>query len=422
MRTPASGGHTRWIICGFLFFATTVNYIDRQVLGILKPVLSEELHWTEADFGWMVSAFQFAYALMMPLAGRMLDYLGVRLGYAAAATAWSLASMAHALARTSLQFIAARFALGIGEASNFPAAIKAVSEWFPEKERALATGLLNSGSNVGAMVAPVLVPLIALHFGWRSAFIATGSLDLLWVAAWLAYFRKPAQHPGVSKQELSYIESDAAPAVTYKLPIPELLGTRQAWAFILGKFMTDPVWWFFSFWIPSFLSRTYGLKLTQLGLPLIAIYLAADAGSIGGGWLSAGFAARGWNRNRARKTAMLVCALCATPVMALVKVDGLWPAVALVGLAAAAHQGWSANLFTLVPDMMPRGSVGTVAGLGGFAGSISGMLIAPVIGYWLDISGKAYRPLFFIGGTAYLLALGVIQLLAPRLEKVEATV
>ncbi len=412
--------HVRWVICGLLFFATTVNYMDRQVLGILKPSLERDLHWSEADYGWMVSAFQLAYAMMMPVAGRLLDQIGVRAGYALAAILRSLASMSHALCRTSWQFIAARFGLGIGEASNFPAAIKTVAEWFPEKERALATGLLNSGSNMGAMLAPFLVPFFAARFGWRSAFVATGCLDLIWVAVWLGYFHKPAEHSKVSPSELAYIEAGSAAEPTARIPYAELLKHRQPWAFIAGKFMTDPVWWFYLFWVPGFLNRAYGLKLTELGPPLIAIYLAADAGSIIGGWMASAFAKRGWSPNKARKVTMLICALAATPVTALFAVNSLWPAVALISAAAAAHQGWSANLYTVVSDLFPRSAVGSVVGLGGLAGSVGGMLAAPMIGYWLDLSGDSYRPIFFIGGTAYLCALAVIQLLIPRLKRFEA--
>jgi MFS transporter, ACS family, hexuronate transporter len=412
--------HIRWVICGLLFFATTVNYMDRQVLGILKPMLERDLHWSEADYGWMVSAFQLAYALMMPIAGRLLDRIGVRTGYALATLVWSLASMSHALCRTSWQFIAARFGLGIGEASNFPAAIKTVAEWFPEKERALATGLLNSGSNMGAMVAPFLVPFFALRFGWRSAFLATGGLDLVWVAVWLLYFRKPEQHPKISPAELAYIEAGQAVEPPAQIPYAGLLKHRQAWAFIAGKFMTDPVWWFYLFWVPGFLNRAYGLKLTELGPPLIAIYLSADAGSIIGGYMASAFAKRGWTPNKARKVTMLLCALAATPVTALFAVNSLWPAIALISIATAAHQGWSANLYTVVSDLFPRNAVGSVVGLGGLAGSVGGMLVAPMIGYWLDLSGGAYRPIFFIGGTAYLFALLVIQLLIPRLQRVAA--
>jgi ACS family hexuronate transporter-like MFS transporter len=391
--------------------------MDRQVLGILKPMLERDMHWSETDFSHMVFAFQLAYALMMPVAGRLIDWLGVRTGYALAAAIWSLASMSHALARTSFQFMLARFGLGLGESANFPAAIKAVAEWFPEKERALATGILNSGSNVGAMVAPFLVPFVALRLGWQAVFFVTGGLDLIWIAVWLSYFREPAQHRGVSGAELNYIQSDPVQVSVHRIPYLALLGTRQAWAFTVGKFMTDPAWWFYLFWIPSFLNRTYHLPIDRLGPPLIVIYLAADVGSILGGGLSTAFMARGFNANWARKTSMLICALGAVPVAGILWTRSLWPAVALISMAAAAHQGWSANLYTLVSDLFPKRAVGSVVGLGGFAGAISGTMSALFIGPWLDSSHRAYGPLFVIAGLAYVLAFCAIQTLTPHLKR-----
>lgn len=423
MKKPQES-HVRWVICGLLFFATTVNYIDRQALGILKPTLAKDLHWSEADYGWIVSAFQFAYALTMPLAGRIVDLVGTRLGYALAVLVWSTAAMSHSLARTWGQFVAARFGLGMGEAANFPAAIKTVAEWFPEKERALATGIFNSGSNVGAVAAPLLIPVVAYRLGWRATFVVTGTFDLIWLAAWLAYYRRPAEHRGVSEAELAYIgalidteSGNSETGQTGGEGWGKLLTKRAAWAYIAGKFVTDPVWWFFLFWIPALLQTTYQLPLTSLGLPLAAIYIAADAGSILGGWLSAGMISRGWSLNAARKTAMFLCACAATPVISLVVVRGLWATVALIGIAAAAHQGWSANLYTLVSDTFPRRTVGSVIGLGGLVGGLSGILAAPVIGYWLDFSGGAYRPLFVVGGLAYLAALGIIQILVPKIAR-----
>jgi ACS family hexuronate transporter-like MFS transporter len=406
----------RWVICGLLFFATTVNYLDRQVLGILKPVLGREMHWSESDYGWIVFCFQMAYASMMPVAGRVMDWLGERTGYALAVLIWSAASMSHSIARTTAQFMAARFVLGIGESSNFPAAIKTVADWFPRQERALATGIFNSGSNVGAIAAPLLVPFIAARLGWRPVFLATGALDLVWLAAWLYFYRRPSEHKKLSESERAYIQAGQPLEAAARVPYAKLIGTRQAWAFILGKFITDPVWWFYLFWIPGFLNQSYGLDLTRLGPPLIAIYLSADLGSIGGGWLAGKFAALGWGSNRSRKMAMLVCASAALSIVFLLSTRTVWPAVALLSLAAAAHQGWSANLFTLVSDLFPAPAVGSVTGMGGFAGSFSGMLAAPLIGYWLDFSHGSYRPLFVLGGGAYLLALGVIQWLTPRLE------
>ena len=410
----------RWYICGLLFFATTVNYVDRQVLGILKPTLERELGWHESDYGWLVFAFQLAYAIMMPLAGRIIDWLGTRVGYALAVIVWSLASMSHSLASSSFQFAMARFALGIGEAANFPAAIKTIADWFPQRERALATGIFNSGSNVGAIVAPLMVPVVAAHFGWRSAFLATGGLDLIWLAFWLVFYRQPRQHPRLSEAELALIESgrEAAPKqgpVRYAT----LLSRRAAWAFLLGKFLTDPVWWFYLFWLPGFLNRNYGLNLTQLGPPLITIYLAADVGSVGGGWLSSFLLKRGWSLTGARKTAMLVCALAVTPVVGIMYAGGnLWLAVGLISIATAAHQGWSANLYTLTSDVFPRSAIGSVVGLGGLGGAIGGMLVAPAVGYWLDFSHGSYGPLFLVAGSMYLVALTIIHLLLPKLDPV----
>jgi ACS family hexuronate transporter-like MFS transporter len=410
----------RWYICGLLFFATTVNYVDRQVLGILKPTLEKELGWHESDYGWVVFAFQCAYAIMMPLAGRIIDRLGTRLGYALAVIVWSFASMSHALARTALQFAAARFALGIGEAANFPAALKTVADWFPKSERALATGIFNSGSNIGAIVAPLMVPWIAAQFGWRFSFLATGGMDLVWLVAWLAFFRQPREHPLLAPAELALIEQGRGVESTRKVPYSELLKHRGAWAFLFGKFLTDPVWWFYLYWLPGFLNTTYGLDLTHLGPPLIAVYVSADIGSIGGGWLPTLFLRRGWGMGSARKGAMLVCALLVLSVIGVMFAGRhLWLAVTLISIAAAAHQGWSANLFTIPSDVFPRTTVGSVVGFGGLGGAVGGMLVAPAIGYWLQFSHGAYGPLFFIAGAMYLVALGLIQLLLPRFESVK---
>jgi len=417
---PQRVGHVRWYICGLLFYATTVNYVDRQVLGLLKPIIGKELGWREAEFGWVVFAFQGAYAFLMPVAGRIIDWLGTRLGYALAVVVWSCAAMSHALARTTLQFAVARFALGIGEAGNFPAAIKTVTDWFPQRERALATGIFNSGSNIGAIVAPLIVPIVALHFGWRSSFLATGVLDAVWLALWLTTYRPPKENRFLSKGERAYIESDGTAEQTRRIPYRTLLRTRPAWAFLLGKFLTDPVWWFYLYWLPGFLNRKYGLDLSHLGPPLIAIYLAADIGSIGGGWLSSRLLLHGMSVTRARKTALLTCALAVVPVSCVMLTGGnLWFTVSLIGLAAAGHQGWSANLYTLTSDTFPRSVIGSVVGLGGFGGAIGGMLVAPLIGYWLDFSHEAYGPLFIVAGLMYLITLGVIHRLLPTVRQVE---
>jgi ACS family hexuronate transporter-like MFS transporter len=413
-------GHVRWAICGLLFFATTVNYMDRQVLGILKPVLAREQGWNEAEFGWVVFAFQCAYALMMPIAGRVIDYLGTRIGYALAVLVWSLASMAHAFATGPLQFAMARFGLGIGEAGNFPAAIKTVADWFPKSERALATGIFNSGSNIGAIAAPLIVPFVAARLGWRASFFVTGGLDFVWLAFWLLYFRPPRQHRSVQPAELALIESDQATEPARRVPFTVLLRRRAAWAFLIGKFLTDPVWWFYLFWLPGFLNRAFGLDLTQLGPPLIAIYVAADVGSIGGGWLSSFFIKRGWQLSSARRAAMLTCAIAVLSVVFVMYAGkNLWLTVALISVAAAAHQGWSANLYTTVSDVFPRSTVGSVIGLGGLGGAVGGMLVAPAVGYWLDLSHGAYGPLFFVAGAMYLVALALMKIILPHPKPIE---
>jgi len=415
-RASRPSSNVRWLICGLLFFATTVNYVDRQVLSILKPTLQTEFGWNETDYGWIVFGFQFAYALVMPIAGRVIDHIGTRLGYTIAVVAWSLASASHALASGFWSFTVARFALGAGEAANFPTAIRTVADWFPQKERSFATGIFNSGSNVGVIVAALSVPLLTLHFGWRAAFLVTGALGLLWVIPWLLWFRKPADHPRVSESELAHIQSGGPPEAITKVPVREILKYGAARAFIIGKFMTDGVWWFYLTWIPGFFNTIYHVNLTNIGLPLIVIYLMADVGSVGGGWLFAGMVSRGWTPNRSRKVAMLICAAMAVPVMYVYYVQSIWPAVILIGLAAAAHQGWSANLFTMASDAFPRRTVGSVVGIGGLAGAIGGMIVQPAVGKWLDFSGKAYGPIFVIAGSMYLVALLLIHWMVPNLE------
>src|SRR5258707_7734773 len=405
-------GHYRWVICALLFFATTINYIDRQVLGILASPLQKELGWSESQYGWIAAAFTGAYAVGLVVVGRMMDRLGTRKGFSIAVVFWSVAAMGHALARTAFGFGIARGGLGLSEAGNFPAAIKTVAEWFPKKERALAAGIFNSGSNVGAIVAPLTVPWIAINYGWRWAFIITGALGFVWLVFWITLYRKPEEHPRVSSAELAYIRSDPVEPVA-RIPWARLLPHRQTWAFAAGKFCTDPIWWFFLFWLPKFLHETYGLTLSGLGLPLVVIYLAADVGSIGGGWLSSTLIKRGRSVNGRRRTAMLICALCVVPIIFAARASGLWVAVGLIALATAAHQGWSANLFTLVSDMFPRRAVGSVVGIGGFAGSTARMLIATVTGYLLQWA-CSYVPIFFLAASAYLLALLVLHLLASR--------
>jgi ACS family hexuronate transporter-like MFS transporter len=412
--------HLRWWICGLLFFATTINYIDRQVLGILKPELKNKLGWDEEQYGYIVFAFQLSYAIMQPLAGRFIDWLGTRLSYLWAVIVWSIAAMGHALANNAMQFSIARFALGFGEAANFPAAIKTVTDWFPAKERALATGIFNSGSNVGAIIAPLVVPWIAINWGWRMAFIITGAIGFTWVIAWLMLFRQPREHPNLGAQELALIEKDHEPESAVKVPFSTLIRMRQAWAFLIGKFMTDPIWWFYLYWLPGFLYDNYKLNLTQLGPPLIAVYLAADVGSVGGGWISSTLIARGWTLNAARKFAMLVCATAVTSAIFVMWAgSNMWLAVTLVSIAAAAHQGWSANMFTLASDIFPRKWIGSVVGLGGMAGAFGGMLFAPAVGKWLKFSDGMYGPVFVLCGSIYLVALLVVHLLVPKIDEMK---
>ena len=423
------------MICALLFFASTINYVDRQVIGILKTTLQEEFGWSEIDYADIIFAFQMAYAIAFLFAGRMIDWLGTKKGYVVALVIWSIAAIAHAeapvfgaaaasvLAVIGLSysasvagFIVARLALGFGEAGNFPAAVKVTAEWFPRKERAFATGLFNSGTNVGALLTPLVVPWITINWGWYWAFVITGALGFLWLFFWIPLYTLPENNPNVGAAELAHIKSDPPDPPTH-IPWLKLLRYRQTWAFALGKFLTDPVWWLYLFWIPDFLNRNYGINLSTIGLPLVAIYLIADVGSIGGGWLSSAFIKRGWTVNAGRKTAMLVCALAVLPMAFASRATDLWAAVALVGLAASAHQGWSANLFTLTSDMFPRQAVGSVVGLGGFAGAVGGMLIAKITGYILQTTGS-YIPIFFMAAFAYLVALLVIHILVPKMEPV----
>ena len=432
-------GHYRWVICALLFFAATVNYIDRQVLGILKPTLQGDFGWNELDYSWIVFAFQTAYAIGLLVVGRLMDRFGTKKGFAYSITLWSLAAMAHAWAvpigtaaavflswfgyiststafASVLGFIIVRFLLGLGEAGNFPASIKTVAEWFPKKERALSTGIFNSGTNIGALLTPLLVPIIVLYWGWQEAFIITGLLGFIWLGFWLVIYQKPEEHPRVSKAELAYIQSDP-PEPTYKVPWRKLFPHRQTWAFAIGKFLTDPIWWVYLFWLPDFLNKQHGLDLKTFGIPIAVIYIIADVGSIGGGYISSKLIKMGWTINRSRKTAMLICALAVLPIVIASTTSSLWLSVILIGIAAAAHQGWSANLFTLTSDMFPKQAVGSVVGIGGMFGAIGGMCIAPLVGYILQTTGS-YVPIFMIAASAYLIALLVIHLLAPKLEPV----
>jgi ACS family hexuronate transporter-like MFS transporter len=412
---PASPiGRRRWLICGLLFFATTVNYMDRQVIGLLKPTLQLQFGWTEIGYSNIVLAFQFAYGAGLLFFGKLIDKIGTRKGFSLAVFVWSIAAMAHAAAASVFQFAVARFALGIGEAGSFPACVKAVAEWFPKRQRALATGLFNCGSNIGAIVTPLVVPWLTYRFGWRMAFIATGALGFLWIVCWLAVYYRPEEDKFISSAELAYIRSDP-PEQETNISLRAMITHPQAWAVALGKFFTDPIWFVYLFWMPDFLSRNLGLDLRGMALPLFVIYTGATVGSIAGGWLSSALLKRGWTLNASRKTALLVCALAVTPIMIAAVTKNAWLAVFLIAIAAGAHQGWSANLYTLASDMFPRSAVAAVVGFSTMIGMIGGMLVSKGVGYILQRTGS-YVPVFLMAGSAYLIAFAFVQLLAPHLK------
>jgi ACS family hexuronate transporter-like MFS transporter len=408
----------RWSILALLFVVTTINYIDRQVIGLLKPVISGDLGWSEADYGYIVSAFQGAYAIGLLFSGRLLDRFGTRIGYSVAVALWSLAGVAHAAAMSVLSFGTARFFLGLGESANFPAAVKTVSEWFPQKERAFATGLFNSGSTFGAIVAPVIVTSITLALGWQWAFIITGSIGFVWVFLWLVFYRKPFIHPSraslTSSSEGKLPEPGSnANSLTWK----KILTCRPSFAICLSRFVTDWVWWFFLFWTPDYLHKTYGINLSQMVLPLIVIYTVAGLGGIAGGWLSGFFIRKGKSVDYARKTTILICALAVLPIIAVSKVSNIWLVVGAISLATAAHQGWASNIFTIVPDIFPENAVASVVGLSGFAGAIGGTLSAAFVGFVLEIT-NSYFYIFLMAGLAYLVAWIILKAMIPRISRI----
>jgi ACS family hexuronate transporter-like MFS transporter len=407
----------RWVICALLLLGMTKNYMDRQVIGILKTTLQHQFAWSEIDYGNLVAAFQAAYALGLLFVGRFIDRLGTRVGYALAMAIWSLASITQGWMSSLTWFLGGRFALGLGESGVFPASVKSIAEWFPKKERALALGVANAGTNLGAIITPLLVPWITWHWGWRWSFFLIGSIGFLWLALWWWLYRSPEEHPLCTPAEWAYIRGDSAEPET-KLRWLSLFPHKQTWAFALAKFITDPIWWFLLFWVPDFLQREHGLSLLQIGPPIVVIYLMADGGSVAGGWLSTFLIHRGRSVNFSRKMAMLVCAASVVPVVFAPKMSSTAGAVLLLGLAAAAHQGFSANLYTISSDMFPRKAVASIVGIGGMAGALGGLLIAKVVSYFLQWTGSYSIP-FFIAGSAYLVALGLVQILAPGLQPVK---
>jgi ACS family hexuronate transporter-like MFS transporter len=413
----------RWQITALLFVATTINYLDRQVISLLKPTLEKVFEWTETDYSHIVMAFQGAYALSFVAFGWGIDRIGSKVGYSISVFVWSIAAMLHAVAINTFSFGVFRALLGLGEGGNFPAAIKTVTEWFPQKERAFATGIFNSGTNIGAVVAPLLVPWILGQYGWQAAFLITGAIGFVWLFFWWRYYERPTLHKKISAEELAYVNEEAKNDTDPAIPWLDLLKRRQTWAFITGKLFTDPVWWFFLFWLPSFLSSTFQVDLTKPSLPLIVIYSSATIGSVGGGYISGYFLRRGWTVNWSRKMAMLIFALCIVPIMTIQFVSTLWSVIGLLSLAVAAHQAWSANLFTLVSDLFPKKAVSSVVGIGGMAGSIGGLLFPMLVGSLLDTYkslgsiSTGYNILFVVCGSAYLIALASIHLLVPTLKQ-----
>ncbi|MDO1445527.1 MFS transporter [Rhodocytophaga aerolata] len=420
-------GNYRWTICALLFFATTINYIDRQVIGLLKPTLEKEFSWSETDYGNIVMVFAASYAFGYVIFGNFIDKIGTKLGYSISIIIWSIAAMAHALVKSTFGFGVVRGLLGFGEAGNFPAAVKAVAEWFPKKERALATGIFNSGTSIGAVAAPILVPWILGAYGWQEAFLITGAIGFIWLLFWWIYYEIPSRHKKISQAEYSYIHSDHDPATpegTLAIPWSRLLGFRQTWVFIIGKILTDPIWWFFLFWLPSYFSTTFNLDLTKPSMHLAVVYTATTFGSIGGGYLSSYLIKRGWPVLKARKATLLLVAFAVLPIILARYATNIWVAVAIISIAAAAHQAWSANIFTVVSDIIPKRAVSSVVGIGGMAGSIGSTLFPLLVGSLLDYYkaagniGAGYNILFIICGLAYFVAWFIIHLLTSRMKPI----
>jgi len=417
----------RWTICGLLFFATTINYLDRQIIGLLKPTLEKEFLWTESDYGNIVMTFSAAYTLGFLFFGRVIDKIGTKLGYIISIVVWSIAAIFHAAVRSTGGFHIARAALGVGEAGNFPAAIKAVAEWFPKKERALATGIFNSGANIGAVVAPILVPWLLAAYGWREAFWITGATGFIWLIFWLIYYDVPSKQKRVSAAEYQYIHSDYEDTASREKPVKwfSLFGVRQTWAFVFGKMLTDPIWWFFLFWLPSYFSSAFSIDLKKPSLHLAVIYTMTTIGSIGGGYLSSYLIGKGWPVFKARKTAMLIFAICVTPVTLAQFATNAWMAVVFISIAAAAHQAWSANIFTTASDMFPKKAVSSVVGIGGMAGAAGNILFPLMAGMILDhykLLGNittGYNLLFVICGSMYIVAWLIMHVLTPKMKTVD---
>jgi len=428
-------GNYRWVICSLVFFATTVNYLDPAVISLLKSDLTKEFKWNDGDYANIEIAFKIAYSIGLLAAGRIIDKIGTKLGYFLSTLLWSISAVCHAFVGGTFGFGIVRSALGLSEAGNFPAAIKTVAEWFPKKERAFATGIFNSGANIGAIVAPLTVPFIAAAWGWRWAFIITGSIGFIWLVLWQVIYRAPSKHSKVSKAELDYINSDhdsqteaLQPVEQKKISWGKLLSFKQTWAFVIGKFLTDPIWWFYLFWLPDFLESQYHLKGTEIAIPVALVYTMSTFGSVGGGWLPMNLIKKDWPVFKARKTSMFIYALAVIPIIFAQILGGvnMWLAVIVIGIAASAHQAWSANIFTTVSDMFPKRTIGSVTGLGGMFGSIGGVFLSLAVQknlfvYYRSI-GKieiAYYIMFFVCGSAYILAWLIMHFLVPKMKPIE---
>ena len=426
-------GKYRWTICALVFFATTINYLDRAVISLLKSDLTKEFNWNDGDYANIEIAFKLSYAIGMLMAGRLIDWLGTKMGYFLATLTWSLAAIGHAFVQSTMGFIVARSALGLTESGNFPAAIKTVAEWFPKKERAFATGIFYSGTNIGAIIAPLSVPFIVVEWGWKWAFIITSSFGFIWLFLWIVMYEIPARHKKLSTAELEYINSDTDEPVAKtdgtepKVSWFKLLGFKQTWAFVIGKFLTDPIWWFYLFWLPDFLESQYGLKGTAVALPVAAVYMISTFGSVGGGWLPLAFIKNGWPVFKARKTSMLIYAFLVIPIV-FAQIMGqisMWYAVIVIGIATSAHQAWSANIFTTVSDMFPKKAIGSVVGIGGMFGGLGGIFLSLFVQKNMFVHYRAigqietaYYIMFIICGSAYLIAWSIMHFLVPKMERV----
>jgi ACS family hexuronate transporter-like MFS transporter len=421
-------GNYRWVICALLFFATTINYVDRQILGYLKPTLEVEFNWSETDYANIVMVFAACYALGYIVFGNFIDRIGSKMGYTISITVWSIAAVAHAFAKSTFGFGAVRAVLGLGEGGNFPAAVKATAEWFPKKERALATGIFNSGTSIGAVIAPILIPLLLGSYGWQTAFIITGAVGFVWLVFWLVFYEIPTRHKKLSPAEFEYIHSDNEAVTTgNEKPIKwvTLFGLKQTWVFIVGKFLTDPVWWFYLFWLPSYFATTFALDLKKPSLQLVVIYTATTFGSIGGGYLSSWLIKKGWAPFKARKTALLIAALVVLPIIFAQYATSVWMAVAIISVSTAAHQAWSSNIFTSVSDLFPKRAISSVVGIGGMVGSLGSTFFPLLVGVLLDFYknqgniGAGYNILFIICGLAYIVAWVIIHFLTKNMKPVE---